>query len=695
MAQFYTRQLSIDIVAPCGVANTIFYGYRSNFYTLSGQRYHAANNTQILYGWQTLGLLGTYPQGNTVAIIDAEEMFEPSLMGSPYDLLGSKFTPEYDDGTYYVGTTYTDAQNITTFKNIGGYLPSSFSVNTATGEAISNNNAGGAQWTSGVSNQTAALVYYSNTASFIPVRGADDTTVRFVPRTISIYGFRTNSGSTSTFTNSHSEYVFGDTTAVSYTYATPYVITTSNQQNFFPSITSTAYTSVTAVDAQSNVEVSDSMFYGMPTSIVRYQGGSTGSPGAGQYIDGAAVYNQTAGASENGARVFLQRSADYTFYLYFNSVYAGIQGVDTSTSTNVRLSLKTFNNTSSAYTTLLNLKKGLGGMIIPSQPTVDDGTNYNFYFIEFEGADTAAQTLSIYQPSLNIVNGTVTKGNEYTLTMTSGEQAQIYADQGYNNTYEGVYNNSGFRRQTFNRIWYSDGTDGTRRLHMGVYNTNGLGFVTTANSFDNPASRGKLFKIYSWELDDDLETATYLGAVDMSAFCPRYFCPIQTDWQTVYCGSAIQNDFVITLNNSTGLYQYQSTMPYKAARLFKDKDGRWATQVVDFSTSSGTLYNNYIDILTADIGQTLEITASNTSFVYAGNTITSNVVVNVYDYLGNRLEKDVTLTIVGATATPGITFDDGSYATTITTSNSASTNVGIRVISSASAKILGTVTESA
>jgi hypothetical protein len=135
-------------------------------------------------------------------------------------------------------------------------------------------------------------------------------------------------------------------------------------------------------------------------------------------------------------------------------------------------------------------------------------------------------------------------------------------------------------------------------------------------------------------------------------------------------------------------------MQYIASRLFQDNSGRWAVQVYDNTILQNGMYSNYIDILSTNVGSTLVISASTTTFVYTGTTIDGNIVVNVFDYLGNRLAQQVSLNVIGATTTPGIAFTGGTYNTVITTSATADTSVAIQLISSAQAKIVGTVNQS-
>jgi hypothetical protein len=228
---------------------------------------------------------------------------------------------------------------------------------------------------------------------------------------------------------------------------------------------------------------------------------------------------------------------------------------------------------------------------------------------------------------------------------------------------------------------------------LGVYNTNGTGLVSIANTFNLPNGRGSMFQIYSWSLNDSTFAATYLGSVNTAAYAPRYFCPLNSNWTIIYSGSSFSNDVIYVLNAGTGLYQYQSTQQYNASRLFQDYSGRWATQVFDNTIVANSVTSNYIDILSTNVGSTLLISASTTTFVYTGTTINGNILVNVFDYLGNRLAQSVTLNVIGATATPGIAFTGGTYNTIITTSTSTDTSVAIQLISSAQAKIIGTVNQ--
>jgi hypothetical protein len=709
MAQFYTRNLiaNTSIVAPNSPANSVWYGYRSGFYTLNGTQYYTANNVAVLYGWQKNNVHAYDPYSyQYYGALDVDEIFEPSLFANPYDLAGQKYNAEYKSGTYLgYGYAVNPVYGWVTWKNMGATVqPSAWVANTTTGLPITNVNYINTAVTQTAPSTGQWVIQPNASGTYLMVEGPTNTYNKFVPRTLAVHAFRANSTTSWTIGTSYSEPTFGDSYTVfpsnfpvaNAPTGTTYYIPGTNPEQYTTSSSAFSGAGFMAFEANttsSTVSVGDQLIFGTSNTNLAFASQVTGTSKT-TTVWGAALYDGGTTTAEYGARIFLVRSSGYSFYLHYNSTNGGLQGTDTAAGTLNRVSLRMFNHSTNTYSVLTNLKKGMSGLVVPSQATVNTDSSYRFYWLSLNGADATTQTISIYQPSLDLTLGSATLGAAYSLTMTAGEQAQLYADLGHNNSAASKYDSPGFRRYTVNKVWYSTSSTGVRRLHLGIYNTNPFNLVTVANGFNNPTGRGSMFKIYSWELNDGAATATYLGSSDLSLCAPRYMHNLDTDYRTMYCGSSFQNDMVYALNNTTGLYNYQSTMPYVAPRMFKDKEGRRAVQFTDPTTSVGGIYNCYMDLLTVDVGQTLAITAAQTVFTYTGSEITSNVAVDVYNYLGNRLQKNVALSIVGPTSTPGITFSDGSYIKTIQTSNSQSTNVGIKVVSSISGKIVGTVTES-
>lgn len=707
MAKFYTRYMT-TAATPSPVNNTVFYGYRGPNYTVNGQFYTSSTNVKQLDNFQTSSNCAYAECQDRLAILTADSVFEPGLMANAFDLLGSKLPSEYSSGIFQSYGTWRTSRDEWTFKNMAALCGACFQVQTSNATACLEGCVcpGGAIRGEGfVFNfWNCCTQYYSCSPNFHRIEKPSGTFNCFQPWSFGAVTFCSQCAALYYSCCFQCEPTLGNTIGCYFMHAPCGCSYSCSGYTLYPgagALSGSPCCAGPVVGFERMVYPTSCLFSTTGRSDQHVFGSHTLYPGicstscySMHVVGSQPYYGACTGANEAGVRVFLSRSSAHTFYMFYDATKGGIQGVDNATDTSYRLSLKNYNHGTNTTTVMSYFKKGISGLVIPSNPDLDTTTNYRFYMIGFNGADTATQTVSIYRPSLDLSTGSATVGSAYTLTMTAGEQQALYADLGHNNTGASLYDSADFRRTTVNRIWYSTDTNNVKRLHLGIYNTNATGFVTSANAFNDPNSRGKMFKIYSWSLNDAGTSATYLGKVDLSAYAPRYFFPLDNNWRIIYSGASFTNDIILSLNATTGLYQYQNTMPYIANRLFKDRDGRWSVQMSDVGLGvCNGMYSNYIDILTSDVGQTLVVSAATTAFTYTGTTINSNVTVNVYDYLGNRIAKQVSLTVVGATATPGVTFSGGAYSTTINTSNSADTVVPIQVISSTSAKIVGTVTE--
>jgi hypothetical protein len=690
MAKFYQRYF------PAPAASLVQYGYRGANYTVNGQQYDAATSLQQTGNYQIN--CAANDCGAFVGNYAVDSLFEPMLLANNFDLSGSRFSGDWAAGGFQSFNTFKGT-TAWTFKNHGNGAMTAYGVQTSTATSCLTGCVTGSctiLGTGSVSNYMSLCNFSGITCdpkyNYLQVESPTGTINCFVPFTAMTTGGSSFSYCCSCYScvsgpTNYPEPQCGDT-CVSYQGAG---ISASCYGccgcscGFVAEVPCAAFGRWTTATG-------DALYFGSPKSCGPTFNTTYGACNKGAYIVGThPVYNGTGGTAEFGARTFLARSGTKTWYYHYNSTNAGIQGSDTSTAALNKLSLRVFDSATTTTTVLTTHKKGVSGMVIPSQPDLDDGATYRYYFMQFNGYDT--QTITIYRITITLGTGTMAS-QTYTLTMTAGDMQALYASAGHNASGQSQLDNANFRRQTVQRIWFSIDSNSVKRLHLGIYNSNGTELVSNTAGFGSAASLGAMFKIYTWSVDDTAFTASYVGAFSTAAYAPTYFCPLTSSWSTIYSGSAFGNDNIFTLNASTGLYQYASTMPYKAARLFKDKDGRWATHQVD--TVSGTingLYNNYFDIVTADVGSTLIITANVTSYVYSGNTINGNINIDVYNYLGNRVAKTVGLSVVGSTNTPGITFSTGQYSATVVTSSSATTVVPINVISSASAKIIGTVQE--
>ena len=720
MAKFYQRYL------PPTADNVVQYGYRGTNYTVNGQFYFTTNNVEQV---------GTYQYtcapsrcGSAIAPIVAPSMFEPSLGLTPFDASGSRFSGEYNAARFNSFGSYKDSANFWSFKNQTCIGPLTFNVQDNTGIAClcgcvcAFGDQTGDYATGAVPGSLTNLLCCYLCNNYLVVEHPVGCFNCFVPNTF------------------FKQYWCADTccnTVCIHNFTAMLEATngTTCANISFPNCIS--YGNGGGVTMEANVsggycepfgiwnakaDAGDQFYFGTTcNNNLQASGTACGFQCTkSNHTWGVSFQHGCAfNAPEYGSRIFLANLPPYSYYMHFNSLNGGIQGSDTVASGGVgtRLKLKMYSSSNTATTTIYNIPKGLGGYITPSNPDFDTGSGYRFYLLQFTGNDMPvllpSSTGSIALSRITLTPGGTVTSSTYTLRnadnsgpMVASDMAQIYTNAGNNNTAAGQLDHMSVRRQTVNRVWISFDANSVKRLHMGVYNTNGTQLISSANGFNSTGNRGDMFYIYSWELSDAGLFAEYVGRVSTAQWAPRYFCPldpgnvtlggpsIPTMWNALYVGCTFSNDIIMTLNASTGLYQYQNTMPYVAARLFKDKDSRWCAQVYDGNAITNNGYNsNYIDVITSDVGQTISLTTTATSFVYTGTTVASSINVSVYNYLGARVVKTVSLSVVGQTANPGITFGDGTYFTSVATSASTETNVVINLISAAYAKIVGTVAE--
>ena len=742
MAKFYNRKLGNLLTKN----KIIYYGYKGTNFVFNGQRFDATTGNAVpnaismnpVYDSTFSAATGSLitgsvmtdrtPNGAThIAPIMAQQMFEPMTVGNNYDLLGSRWSAEYDLNTFYSYGTNTNPYGNWFFKSLSAVNASISNINSTTGEAAAGSTGvltteggtDGLNYTGTITVGSSKAVSSSESSfkQFIPVESPPGTYTYFYPKSLAKIGAGATSNSNLsvyTFTTSYTEKIYGNTTASSSNTSTSFTPNNSSASaaSFVGAKTITTTTSTnnsTTVYRYGSFEsqraatgftqIFDGEIYGngigtnagcsassnLVTNVNRYELVYGGYPSDAHPV----------GTYDYGVRVFIKRTANHLYYLHHNSGNGGIQGVDISTDSVDRLSLKVVNFGTSTTTVLESYKKGVSGIIIPSQPDLDDGSNYRYYMVSFSGADAAAQGITIQRVNIDLTAQTDTQ-TTYTNTMTTAQQQAFYAAMGHNATSNSTFNFSNHRRCTANRVWYSTDSNNVKRLHLGIYNTNAPGHITAANGFSSQGGAGSMFEVHSWTLNDGTSTATYIGKFETATWTPRYFCPMDTNWRQLYVGSSTNFDAIFSLNETSGLYQLRSLMSYNAARLFKDKDGRWCTQVFDTDVAvTDSCYGNYIDVITADVAQTVSITTPGaTSFTYQGTTINSTINVNVYDYLGNRVAKSVALSIISTTGLPGVQFSDGTVSKTISTSSSADTSVAIRVVGANGGKIIGSVISS-
>ena len=128
-----------------------------------------------------------------------------------------------------------------------------------------------------------------------------------------------------------------------------------------------------------------------------------------------------------------------------------------------------------------------------------------------------------------------------------------------------------------------------------------------------------------------------------------------------------------------------ATFPYQFNAVGRDSLGRiWAQD-------NGPFNYGRVHLLSGSVPTTVSVVPAQSTYTYAGTTISSTIALNAYDATGARMVANVTLT-AGSTA---LKFVDGSSnqvsTITVATSASADTTVNIAVIGAGSTSITTSV----
>jgi hypothetical protein len=148
---------------------------------------------------------------------------------------------------------------------------------------------------------------------------------------------------------------------------------------------------------------------------------------------------------------------------------------------------------------------------------------------------------------------------------------------------------------------------------------------------------------------------------------PKNFMPVDANGTTMIVPSAFKTQF-FRWNDTTGWY-VGSTYNTEFRSVGLDSTGRIWGYAMDKN-------NGNIHIISPTIPVNVSVVMSNTNFTYTGTTLSPTATVNAYDYFGNRLAANVTLTIDGTT----MSFATNSSKTlTLTTSNTTDTIVTLSI----------------
>ena len=432
MAKFYQRYL------PPTADNVIQYGHRGTNYTVNRQFYYTGNNVEQVGNYQYTCAASRCGAG--MAPIAVDSLFEPSLNISPFDTAGSRFSGEYQAGTFNSYGTYKDANNYWSFKNGTCIGPLTYSVVTSCAVPC---------LTGCVSGYTDQSSTYDN----FRVIGAVCTTCYYycnnwqvIEHPSGIYNCFIPHTMMKSWANVCGGCLLGCLTNCLTTYEQ------TNGASCCPIFAGQFYAAQGACNSSVNwncyhngTAVSDPFntfnatatlgdkFYFGSTEIGQWclcYGHSQNSTAKVNTIFGATfLYGATTPAIEMGSRIFVAAAPPYYVYYHFDSLNGGIQGSDTAASgaAGTRLKLKLFSQNTNLTTTIANVPKGLSGYITPSNLVLDNATSSSWYQLSFTGNDVAGRTIGLTQYTMINSSGVISSST-YGMGMTGALQQQIYTN---------------------------------------------------------------------------------------------------------------------------------------------------------------------------------------------------------------------------------------------------------------------------
>lgn len=190
----------------------------------------------------------------------------------------------------------------------------------------------------------------------------------------------------------------------------------------------------------------------------------------------------------------------------------------------------------------------------------------------------------------------------------------------------------------------------------------------------------------TFEIDADDDTILEFHSViswDESRSFPRYYMPINETGTQIL---VVKNEDVctITFDTETGWYKHdfenisaRSVAIDTAGRIYLGTTGAntyYDTNANRYDNSNGTGYcrvYTYNPSLPVNVTATLE----DSSYVYSGSNISSNIIVSARDSSGTLIEKNLAITIIG----DNIFFADGTQYKEVTTLTSGNLSVPITI----------------
>lgn len=420
-----------------------------------------------------------------------------------------------------------------------------------------------------------------------------------------------------------------------------------------------------------------------------------------------STQNQTlVGTSFQHTRAFLYADNNYIWFweTQWNSTsLPGPARINHPTQTTQFLFLKkmTYGGTETTINNII--PKGLDGTHWPTQNLNETTSSVSIIIPTFEYVTTPR--VIFRKLVIDKTSSTETFSNLVTPNDNGNVSTRIYNTQGYGNLYAsysqggGVVNDDMWRGLKHILTWVTTMPSGNIYLNMGVEQMTTSPDSTLQNYF-KPGYRSygfpmldvnQMFKIWTYQLDAGLTTATYISESDFSQTCPKYYFPLNDNWNTLYVGGMADypQDTVWVFNEQYYQWQKVQTLPYNASQVAVDGQSRLWTVTQPGAGSNFRDVRDEINLETITLPYTANVVFANVNLIYTGANISTTANVDVFDAYGSRKSANVTLNIVGS----GMTFIDGTTSNTYTTSSTVTTPYSFNVTSGSYARVVATINQ--
>lgn len=217
----------------------------------------------------------------------------------------------------------------------------------------------------------------------------------------------------------------------------------------------------------------------------------------------------------------------------------------------------------------------------------------------------------------------------------------------------------------FQRPWYNETFTVSTTRYLTLMQFHGSGTV-----YDSEA-KYRTFVTFTVDASTP-KTLTYHSHV-VIPYTPKNIVWLNDD--RTLMGIFGTNAFNIYSFDATNGWVVTASLPYRFDAVGRDYAGRiWAVE-------GGPFTYGRVHIITPSVPTTVTVQMAQSSYNYSGSTISTTASVNAYDASGNRMIADITLSVEGDSLKFLNTSSQQVSNLVVTTSDSTSTDVDVRIIS--------------